>query len=69
MAAREPDFAKVIRDLIAVADHHGYDQFSLLVWLLSPTTYMDDDGIPASLALTDPDELPRLAERTFGVVW
>lgn len=69
MAENESDFATMIDNLIAVAERYGYGQVSLLVWLLSPSTYVENDGIPASLAVTDPQELPRLAERTFGIVW
>lgn len=57
----------VVADLVQVAFTHGWDETSLITWLVSPTTYLDGSR-PVDI-MDEPDRLVSLAQEVFGVSW
>ncbi|MHA6695602.1 hypothetical protein [Homoserinimonas sp. A520] len=60
----------VITRLMEVAERHEVDHTSVIYWLCGHTTYIRDPSIrPIDLVETDPDEVLRIADEAWGVVW
>jgi hypothetical protein len=57
----------VIAALLAVAREHGWNEPSLIEWLVSPTTYLA--GARPVDVIEDPDRLLEVARESFGVSW
>ena len=57
----------VIADLRAVAVGHGWDEASLIEWMVSPTTYLHGQR-PVDV-LDDPEGLLDVAQKALGVSW
>ncbi len=57
----------VIAALLTVAREHGWDETSLIEWLVSPTTYLAGQR-PVDV-IEDPDRLLEVAKESFGVSW
>lgn len=57
----------VVADLRRIADQHGWDEISLLEWLMGPTGYLD--GARPVDMLADPDRVLDAARAAFGVSW
>lgn len=57
----------VIAELRAVGEQHGWDETSLIEWLVAPTTYLGGRR-PVDI-IDDAGELLTLATESFGVSW
>lgn len=56
-----------IAELKKVADEHGWDEASLIEWMMAPTTYLHGKR-PVDL-LEDVDTVVDVARNAMGVVW
>ncbi|MHA6667480.1 hypothetical protein ACX3O0_01285 [Homoserinimonas sp. A447] len=60
----------VIKQLMEVAERHDVGQTSVIYWLVGHTTYIRDPDIrPIDMLEADPDEVLRIADEAWGVVW
>lgn len=57
----------VVADLRRIGDQHGWDETSLIEWLMAPTTYLSGRR-PVDI-IEDADQLRTLAVEAFGVSW
>ena len=57
----------VVADLISLGDAHDRSETGLIQWLMSPTTYLQNQR-PVDI-LDQPDELLKTAATSFGVEW
>lgn len=57
----------VIAALLTAAREHGWEEASLIEWMVSPTTYLS--GRRPVDVIEDPDRLLGVAEESFGVSW
>lgn len=63
----EQGIRPVIAELKAVADEYGWDEASLIAWIMSPTTYLG--GKRPVDVLDDRDLVVKTARDDMGVVW
>lgn len=57
----------VIAALRDIGDQHGWDEASLIEWMMAPTTYLGGDR-PVDI-INDADQLLAVATEAFGVSW
>ncbi|TRW45597.1 hypothetical protein [Georgenia yuyongxinii] len=61
--------AMIIRELIAVAEAHGYSRTGQVFWLYSPTTYLAGGRRPVEVLHPDPQAVLAAAAGNMGVEW
>jgi hypothetical protein len=59
----------VIDRLAALAITHNRNSISVLFWLFAPTSYLADEGRPVDYLNSSPDEVARIANESWSVVW
>ncbi|MEE2055949.1 hypothetical protein [Rhodococcus artemisiae] len=57
----------LIAALRDIGDQHGWDEASLIEWMMAPTTYLGGDR-PVDI-IDDADQLLAVATEAFGVSW
>lgn len=57
----------VIAEIRAVGERHGWDETSLIEWLMAPTTYLGGRR-PVDI-IDDSDQLLALTAEVFGLSW
>jgi len=58
----------LIERLAPIAEKHGWPKRDVIHWLRSPTTYFADERRPID-HLDDTDEIVRIADEAWGVIW
>jgi hypothetical protein len=64
----DDELRPLLERLAPIAAKYGRPERDVLFWLRSPTTYFADEGRPVD-HLHEPDEVVRIADAAWGVIW
>lgn len=59
----------LVRDLLQLADAHDWESADVVLWLVSPTSYLEDESRPVDHIDKDPELVLDVAQNAWSVEW
>lgn len=58
-----------IKELLQLADEHDWESADVVLWLVSPTTYFENESRPVDHIDADPELVLDIAQRAWAIEW